>query len=112
MAGYKDDVILRTKYELMALTARDLVDREYVVRAMRAALMGPLFEVASVNGAIARAADRCTSELNEILDEVGRREHAIHIEPPEPSLFSGECMVRKGPIGTCPETATAKDGAK
>ena len=48
MAGYKDDVILRTKYELMALTARDLVDREYVARAMRAALMGPLFEVSSV----------------------------------------------------------------
>ncbi|MFC5606123.1 hypothetical protein [Variovorax soli] len=84
MAGYKDDVILRTKYDAMALTARDLVDREYVVRAMRAALMKPLLEGLSVNGAIARAADRCTSELNEILDEVGRRANASHREPPEP----------------------------
>lgn len=73
MAGHKDDVICRTESDLMALTARELLDREYVVRAMRTALMGPLFEVASVNGAMARAADRCTSELNEILDEVGRR---------------------------------------
>ncbi len=70
---YKAAVLLRTKRELQTLTDLDLIDREYIVQAVRGALTAPATGSDAANIVIADAVARNTTELIGRLDEVVHR---------------------------------------
>lgn len=63
-------LLVRTRRELKALTDLDLIDREYIVKAVRGALAGRATHSDAANAAIAEATTQNTVELMGLLDEV------------------------------------------
>lgn len=83
---HKAEVLVRTHRELKALTDQDLIDREYIVKAVRGALTGRVTHSDAANSAIAEALKQNTAELVRVLDEVvvrAVRQCATEL-PPDP----------------------------
>ncbi len=66
-------MLMRTRRDLEALTDQDLIDREYIVKAVRGALTGRATNSEAANAAIAEAMSQNTAELVRLLDEVVAR---------------------------------------
>lgn len=66
-------MLVRTRRELKALTDQDLIDREFIVKAVRGGLTGRATNSEAANAAIAEAMTQNTAELVRLLDEVVAR---------------------------------------
>lgn len=63
-------MLVRTRRELKALTDQDLIDREYILKAVRGALTERVTQSDAANASIAEAMTDNTAELVRLLDEV------------------------------------------
>jgi uncharacterized membrane protein YuzA (DUF378 family) len=84
---HKAAMLVRAARELKALTDQDLIDREYIVKAVRGALTGRVTYSDAANSAIAEAMTRNTAELVGLLDEVVLRavRQCGTEQPPDPN---------------------------
>lgn len=88
---YKAAILVRTKRELQTLTDLDLVDRQWIIKAVRGALTSGVTDSDAANTVLADAITRNTAELVDLLDEVVDRA-LVQCGTAPPFPFAGDSV--------------------